>query len=313
MHDAWKKSRFLLIGVAVVLLFAAGCQGERMETPTKGRTTVVVSESVAPVIQQEKEKFEELYQQAHVELITATAREAIARFFNDTIKVIVSSRELNTEERNVAKQANFQIGEYKIAIDGIAIIVNEDNPVTQLRTTELDSIYRGIVTNWKSIDGKSGSIKVCLPDRNSGIYEIVMNKILNGQNFAPPAHVANSSPEMVDYVANEANAIGMVGINHLRDKTDTVKVVALADPNAPDSLGIRGEYFEPHQAHLYWRYYPLTHTVYLYSRADQYGVAAGFITFITNAAGQKIVLNSGLVPATMPVRLVELTKKEPTP
>src|SRR5437762_5267133 len=129
----------------ILVLCLAGCDTERKETPTKGHVTVVVSESVAPLIEQEQRKFEELYPDAHVHTITATAREAITRLFNDTIKVIVSSRPFNEEERDFIKRANIPMGTYKIAIDGIAILVNADNPITQLRFSQLDSIYRGTV------------------------------------------------------------------------------------------------------------------------------------------------------------------------
>ncbi|HMD14487.1 MAG TPA: phosphate ABC transporter substrate-binding protein, PhoT family, partial [Bacteroidota bacterium] len=65
----------------------------------------------------------------------------------------------------------------------------------------------------------------------------------------------------------------------------------------------------PVQAYLYKGYYPITRGVNIYSKADSYSVATGFTAFITSAPGQKIVLNSGLVPVTMPVRIVELTNK----
>ncbi|MBI1806117.1 MAG: substrate-binding domain-containing protein [Ignavibacteria bacterium] len=305
----YKMAHIMLTYFFVSLMFFIGCQEERKETPTKGHVTVVVSESVSPVIKQEQEKFEELYQQAHVELQVATSREAVARLFNDSILVIVSARPLNNEEREVQKRVHLTIGEYKIAIDAIAVIVNEKNPVTRLRTTQLDSIFSGSAKSWKNVGGPSTPIEVCLPSRNSANYEIVGTKILHGGNFTSPTGVVKTSLEMLDFVSEHPGSIGMVGLNWLSEKRDNVKVLEIADPYAPDSLGTRGQYFGPHQAHVYRGYYPLTREVYIYSRADQYGVAAGFITFITSAPGQKIILNSGLVPATMPVRLVQLTNK----
>jgi len=86
-----------------------------------------------------------------------------------------------------------------------------------------------------------------------------------------------------------------------------VRILELSDPQAPDSLGTRGNYYAPYQAYVYQGYYPIPREIYIYSTADNYGVAAGFTSFITSGPGQKIVLQSGLVPATMPVRLVETT------
>ena len=307
----FKKMNNYLLGILVVLLILAfaGCPAERKETTTKGHVIVAVAESVSPMIQQEKTQFEDLYPEAKVDLLTMTDREAVTRMFNDTIKVVVLSRQLNQEESQVAKKYNISFQELKIAIDGIAIIVNDKNPVSQLRTTQLDSIFSGTANNWKSVGGKTASIELCLPDPNSGPFEVAGMKILNGKKFASPASVAVSSKAMLDFVADHPNAVGIIGLNWLVEKKENVKVLELSDPNAPDSLNIKGQYFGTHQAHVYRGFYPLTTNVYIYSRSDMYSVGAGFSSFIASGPGQKIVLNNGLVPATMPVRLVQLTNK----
>ncbi len=298
------------VGCMVFLLgLFLGCEGQRHETPTKGYVTIASSESVEPLMTLEKEKFEGVYPQAHVNMLFMTGREAITRLFNDTIKTIVLARAMNDEEKEVAKRANLKVAEYKIAIDAIAVLVNNDNPITQLRTTQLDSIFIGIVKNWHEVGGKNAPIEMCLPDINAASYEVVGNKILHGGKFAAPAAIAKNSLEMLQFVATHPNAIGLIGLDRVGEKKDNVKVLDLGDPNAPDSLGIKGEYFPPLQAHVYRGYYPLTRPVYMYSRDDNYGPAAGFITFVCSPPGQQIVLNSGLVPATQPIRLVELTNK----
>ena len=297
--------------VLVCAWAVVGCDSERKEMPTKGHVTFVVSESVAPLIQKEQETFEQLYPQAHVELQVASAREAITRFFNDSITIIVSSRQFNAEEREVAKRANIIFAEYRIAWDGVAVIVHKANTVGRLRTTQLDSIFTGKILRWGELGAVLASrIELCMPSRNSGTYEFTVAKVHSSvDSLITPAVVIPSSEDMIDYVSTHPGAIGIVGLNWLNHEKERVGVLELANPLAPDSLGTRGKYFGPHQAYVYQQYYPLTRGIYIYSRADNYGVAAGFTSFITSAPGQKIVQNNGLVPATMPVRLVETTSK----
>lgn len=296
---------------AASLLALWGCESERPESPTKGQVTMAVSESVAPLLMEEKRIFEELYVQARVAIEVNSDREAIARLFNDSITVIVSARPLNAEEREVQKRFRLPVHEHKIAIDAVAVIVNNENPLRQLRTTQLDSILRGTATRWSDLGwkGSSSKIAVCLPEINSATYEVVGTRILNGGLYAPAAKVAATSLEMIQAVVKDPAAIGLVGMNWMKDRADQVRLLELADPNAPDSLGTRGKYFAPYQAYVYQKYYPIIREVFVYSTADNYGVAAGFTSFLTSGPGQKIVLNSGLVPATMPVRLVETTNK----
>jgi phosphate transport system substrate-binding protein len=296
---------------SVLLLWTGGCQEERKETPTRGRVVILTAESVAPVMQTEKSKFEELYPDAHVDLIVSTTREAITRFFNDSIKVIVTSRAFNEEERQVAKKANMEFSEYKIAIDGVAILVNPSTGLTKLRTTQLDSIYSGSIKRWGELGktGVDGPINICLPSRNSGTYEVVQQKILGGRNFVSAAFTAASSPAMISRIAADPLAIGMSGMNWLPDSLKGVTLLEINDPHAPDSLGTRNEYYRPYQAYVYQHYYPITREIYIYSRTDAYSVGNGFTAFVTSAPGQSIILKSGLVPATMPIRLVSLTNK----
>lgn len=295
--------------ICIICVSILGCIGEKTELPTQGSIIIVASETVMPMIRQQEEKFESLYPNAQLSVISAPTREAITRIFNDTIKFIVSSRPLNSEEREVAMREQIDFKEYKIAIDGIAIVVNSENAVSRLRTTQLDSILRGSVIYWDEVGGKRSSIDVYLPDQNTGEFEVVGMKILGGERYTDRAITVASSSEMIREVIENPDAIGIVGVNWLGDKNEKIKVLELSDPFAPDSLQIKGQYFAPFQAHLYRGYYPLACEVYIYSRIDMYSVGSGFISFITSAPGQKIVLNNGMVPVTMPIRLVELTNR----
>ena len=286
-----------------------GCVGEKSELPTKGSITIAVSETVLPMIRQQEEKFENLYPNAHIDIIPTTTREAITRIFNDTIKLIVSSRRLNAEEREVAKRAQIDFQEFKIALDAIAVIVNSSNPVGRLRTTQLDSVFRGFAKRWNEVGGDRKLIDIILPDRNAGEFEVFGVTVLKGERFATASKIAQSSTEMLKLVADMPDAIGFIGINWLREKNEKIKVLEVADPVAHDTLGIKGQYFAPFQAHIYRKYYPVLSEVYIYSKIDMYSVGSGFISFITSAPGQKIVLDNGMVPVTMPVRLVELTNR----
>jgi phosphate transport system substrate-binding protein len=308
------KNNVFRFSFAVVLaLTFFGCWKEPTETTTRGEVDVFVDESVFPIVKQQEEKFESLYAQAKVNLHSLTTREAIVRFLNvETTKVIITFRPMNGEERAVAERAGLKFQEMKIALDGVVMIVNKANPVESLRTTQLDSIFRGVTTKWNELGWKNSSyfISTSIPDQNSGAFEVVAVSVLNGQKFGPVANITSSADSMIHYVEQYENAIGFLSISELRGKDENVNILALSNPNAPDSLHVEGEYFTPHQAHMYRGFYPILSEVYFYSRADQYNVGTGFVAFIASAPGQKYFLDYGLVPATMPVRLVELTKRE---
>jgi phosphate transport system substrate-binding protein len=80
-------------------------------------------------------------------------------------------------------------------------------------------------------------------------------------------------------------------------------VVAVTNPNLDQSI-----YYLPQQGSIYQKTYPFHREVYLLSREIFSGLGSGFIAFVTGEKGQRIVLKSGLVPATMPVRLLQFAE-----
>jgi phosphate transport system substrate-binding protein len=302
-----KPLRAAALSAALVAALLAGCAERKSDTPTKGHASVGVCEEILPLMREEEARFEELYPEAKVDLRPRAAREAIAELFNDSVKVIVSSRAFNAEEEAARKALNLEIAEFKVALDAVAVIVNPANDVTKLTLPQLDSIFSGRTMDWGLLGWKSapGKIALCVPDRNMSSSGVFSARVLHGGGFDRTAVVVTSSPDMIAAVGKDPSAIGIVGLNWMKDAGMRVRMVELSDPAAPDSLG-GGKYFSPHQAYVYKQFYPIVRIVYIYVTPDSYGVSSGFTSFLTSAAGQKIVQNQGLVPATMPVRLVEL-------
>jgi phosphate transport system substrate-binding protein len=88
-------------------------------------------------------------------------------------------------------------------------------------------------------------------------------------------------------------------------------VLAVGGPQyRPDTTAAVGQYYQPWQAYVFLGYYPLSAPVMIYSRVVDQDVSLGFISFVCSGPGQKIVQNNGLVPVTMPVRIVSLTSKQ---
>ncbi len=84
---------------------------------------------------------------------------------NGTADIASSSRGLNADEQDL------DLTPIVIAHDGIAVIVNDDNPVDNLSTEQLRDIYAGKITNWKEVGGEDLKIQVINRDEASGTRE----------------------------------------------------------------------------------------------------------------------------------------------
>ena len=301
MNKIWIKYLFVFVMLLVLFL---GCYEEQKETTTKGNLLINIDESIAPVMNDVVLDFEKLHPEAKINKEVVSAREAIANLVNEKVSLILISRELNDEERQTFDRYGLQLYSYKIAMDGLVLIVNKKNSLRQIDLLDLRKIITGEIDDWKDVRTSSvvGKIQIFGEDRNSSSYAYMKKHILKEKDFSKNFYPCSTSTQVIDYVSKYPGSIGWVGLSWKPANNKNVKILEVA---AYDSTAIVQNYFEPLQAHIYRRYYPLYRNIYVYSRDEgTYKVSAGLVSYLTHE-GQKIILNKGLVPTVYPVRLIQ--------
>ncbi|NUN70768.1 MAG: hypothetical protein HUU02_13790, partial [Bacteroidetes bacterium] len=97
---------------SLVLLTAAlllSCSTEKRETLTSGSLTMVTSEDLFPVVDLQVGAFQRMYEEVRIDNRSVSAREAFVHLLNDSVKLIVTARSMNAEERSVALKNDFEI------------------------------------------------------------------------------------------------------------------------------------------------------------------------------------------------------------
>jgi phosphate transport system substrate-binding protein len=222
------------------------------------------------------------------------------------------SREFNQQEKDIIAQHQIDIKSYKLAIDGIGIIVHPENPVSKINYNELRKIYLGEITDWKELEGDnkdlySGKIRSFIARKNSSLHDIMKNKILGNGEFGKMNVVCTTSAQLLDEVKNNKLAVGFISMNWVTRFADTLITNIKPLKVAPvDSAGMIGDYVGLHQAYIANQSYPLSYELWIFTRDWGMNVASGFINFLLAYDGQKIILNSGLVPVSQPVRIIQL-------
>jgi len=247
-----------------------------------------------------------LYAEAQINVVPATTREAIVALLNDSVGVICIDRALNAEEQAVAQALKHPPTETRVAEDALAIVVHAQNPLEHLSLEALAEIFGGQKTAWNEVPEIKwpGRIEVALTGRNSGAYELLVQHFLRLPGDPPLAFVGKTQHEVLAYVSAHTHAIGAVSVAVLQDSVPHVRTLALA----PTDTTVRQPFVKLHQANVYRGWYPLHYPVYTYMTAELGSLASGFTAFVARAPGQKIILDAKLVPATMPVRLVQINE-----
>lgn len=216
----------------------------------------------------------------------------IAALINSTCDVAETSRSLKKEEIKLAQDRGVNPIEHIVASDGIAVVVNPSNPVSNLAMDELRGIFMGIITNWKEVGGQDKRIVILSREVNSGTHVFFKEHVLRRgkekgpEEFAPDALLMSSSQAIADEVAGNSNAIGYYGMGYISSKQKTIAV-------AKDE---KSGYVSPTVENVISGKYPISRPLFLYTNGEAKGLVKKFIDFCFSKEGQGIVAKIDFVP-----------------
>lgn len=167
-----------------------------------------------------------------------------------------------------------------VAKDGIALVVNPKNTVTNLTTDQVRDILNGKITNWKEVGGSNSTITVVSREAGSGTRSS-LELIIQNVNLVKKAVIQNSNGTVRETVANDGNSIGYVSHGLINERIKPLKV---DDVECTTDLIITGKY-------------KLVRPIYLLTREAPSDESKKFIEYILSTEGQNTLKADGLIPA----------------
>jgi phosphate transport system substrate-binding protein len=216
----------------------------------------------------------------------------LSSLISGSCDIAMSSRNIKEKEIALAEKKGIHPNEIKVALDGLAVVVNPSNPVDKLTVEELADIFTGRTSNWKDLGGKDEKIVVLSREVNSGTHVYFKEHVLrrndpaSTEEFAPGALMLSSSQAIADEVAGNPAAIGYYGMGYISSKQ---KPVAIAQSKG-------AEYVEPLIANVVSGSYPISRPLLLYTNGTPAGPVKKFVDFALSKEGQEIVLATDFVP-----------------
>jgi phosphate transport system substrate-binding protein len=309
-----QKMKYPLIGLMIIVASCAGGTKSGMdETPTRGNIRICADESFQPLIDTEVFTFTHLYGNAKIKPEYKPEYDVINDFMNDSVKVIVTSKKLSDYQIQYLRDTLIIARTSTYAYDALALVTNKSNTDTLIRYNTIRDIFLGKISRWKDVNPKSklGDIRVIFDNTRSGNIRYFKELFEIKDSLSHNFFAVNNNAEVINFVSRNPDALGIVSVNWISDKDDSlsmsfihkVNVVAVSQQFIND-----GYYYRPQQGFIYDKSYPFVREIYLISRETFAGLGSGFINWACGEQGQRIVLKSGLVPATMPIRLVQIKK-----
>ncbi|MDD5571421.1 MAG: substrate-binding domain-containing protein [Bacteroidales bacterium] len=311
MKNNFKINLVIVLAFAIALSNCTNSGNKIDETPTSGNIKASIEESYKLLFDTEIFVFQTLYKNAKVNAAYKSEGDALEDYFRDSVRFIVINRKLTKNEENKLISKNIIPRTTRIAYDALALIVNKNNNDSAFTFEQIKEIFEGKISKWKqiNINSKLSDMIVVFDNNKSCNPRYIKEKLELKKDFPSNCFAVNSNQEVINYVEKNKNALGIISVNWVSDSHDSVtidflhkvKVVAVGSESGADPV-------KPYQGYIADGSYPFTREVYMISRETFAGLGTGFVSFVAGEKGQRIILKSGLVPATMPVRLIEVKR-----
>jgi phosphate transport system substrate-binding protein len=281
----------------MLLYLSCGSNTNRIiptDTTNSGTIHISVDESFKPVIDSHIKVFENKYPDAHIMVHYKPEAECLRDLNNDSIRMVIVTRGLTDgEEDTLRGRIGFKPRYGPVAYDAIAVIVNNKVKDSLFTMQDIRSMVKGT---------SGHPYKVVLDGTSlTSTVRYVVDSLLRGAPISSNITGAKGSEGVIDYVSNNTDAIGLVGVSWIGNRDDTTQLSFLKKVKIAqiECVDCNGTYVVPVQANIALGRYPMLRPIYYILKENFNGLGSGFANFLIYDIGQRIFNRAYLLPARM--------------
>jgi len=254
-----------------------------------GVITSAGSTTVQPAMKACAKVYKKNHADVHIVIAGGGSSKGVKTVANGKVDIGRASRSVKAKETKKYPD----VKSHKIATDGVVLVVNADNPLSNLASVQVEQLFKGEAANWSTVGGADGEVSLVSMGSEHGTYELFAKKFhLKGVakegviTFDKgQAWIAFSQDVALDKVAHDANAITFASVGVANDYATggKVKVLTLDGVEATAENVISGRY-------------TVSRPLLLLSKGEPVGEAKDFIIYMQGAECQAIVKGMGYIP-----------------
>ncbi len=278
-----KKLISILMSICMLAVVLTGCGASDTEskqttdnTALSGTVSTDGSTSMEKVIEYLKEAYMEENSEVKVTYNPTGSSAGIRAVESGSCDIGLSSRDLKDDEKQNLEGT-------VIAIDGIAIIVNPENPVTDLTIEQIAKLYKGEITNWSEVGGNDAPVVLIGREPSSGTRD-GFESITDTKDECQYSQELTSTGDVVQTVASNPNAIGYASLASVKDTVKAVDVEGVAPSTKTIQDGS----------------YKIQRNFVFVTKKDTKltGAAKDFFEFVTSGDADSLIEEAGAVPVS---------------
>ncbi len=283
-----------VVGIGLICLLSSLSCAEKtvQKVPVNGSIQIKGSDTMVNLGQAWAESYMQKNPEALIAVTGGGSGTGIASLLSGTCDIAETSRTINEKEFEQAKKNNIEPIEFKVALDGLAVVVNPKNPIGQLTVDQVADIFTGKIKNWKEVGGADLQIVLLSREVNSGTHVYFKEHVLrkgeakDPEEFSEGALLMSSSQAIADEITQNENAIGYYGMGYISPQQKVVAIAKdAASPYNPPTIEnvISGKYY-------------ISRPLLMYTKGQPTGIVKDFVDFVLSPEGQAIVKQIDFVP-----------------
>jgi len=269
---------FVLLALLVLLLCALDTQAQTSRRNAHRELTVNGTSVLEPLVSDIARRFERSHTGVRITVQPGGSAQALAAIRGGTADIAMLPRSLRDAER--------ELFAFPLARDGVAVIVNRDNPVRHISMHQLKDVLTGRVTNWKVLGGRDAPVHVAWRSKGQGSVEFILEHLTLKHEQIGPHITIGSNNDAIRFAAADANGIALaslgIGERSARNGTPIKLISYNGTPAATDAI----------ENHTYSLARPLT----LVTRRLPEGLQKQFIDFALSKDVIDTEVKHGFVP-----------------
>lgn len=158
-------------------------------TPINGETIVIMgsdtigAKAALHLAEAFKAKMEAIDKAVGFEISAEGSSTGVVSITEGHADIGMTSRPPSTKEIARAKAKGVQLKTITVAQDGIAVVINESNPIESISLAELEAIFTGDINDWAAIGTTSGAISTYTRNTSSGTYDLFRSKAMASRDY----------------------------------------------------------------------------------------------------------------------------------
>ena len=292
-----KRNFYHIILIVIFCIFSLnyGCKtpDDHDSAATGGKAerylTIKGSDTMVHLVSTWVEKFMEIRPGSEVSVTGGGSGTGIAALINGTTNICAASRDIKEKELKLARKQGVEPVGAVVARDGIAVVVNPANPVSELTVEQIGKIFSGVYTRWSDVGGNDEPIIVLSRESSSGTFVFFQEHVLNKADYTRTARFLPGTSAVIQAIETDKFAIGYVGLGFASEAKDKVKALGVKAVETAIAIA-------PSEKTVVSGEYSIARPLYFYTNGQPLGLLNEFIEFCLSDEGKKIVRKTGYVP-----------------